>query len=66
MGFNRGPGGTWNVMTTGERRGGPVPSTTDATVLAYKGLDGVPLWLLSGIAVLALVIFGAVQIRKRR
>ncbi|MFG2811318.1 hypothetical protein [Streptomyces massasporeus] len=53
-------------MTTGERRGGLVPSTTDATVLAYKGLDGVPLWLLSGIAVLSFVIFGAVQIRKRR
>ncbi|MEU0896534.1 hypothetical protein [Streptomyces massasporeus] len=43
-----------------------MPSTTDATVLAYKGLDGVPLRLLSGIAVLALVIFGAAQIRKRK
>lgn len=66
LGFNREPGGTLNLMTTGERRGGLVPSTTDATVLAYKGLDGVPLWLLSGIAVLALVIFGAAQIRKRK
>ncbi|MFJ4359050.1 hypothetical protein ACIP25_22590 [Streptomyces massasporeus] len=66
MGFNRKPGGTLNVMTTGERRGDLVPSTTDATVLAYKGLDGVPLWLLFGIAVLALVILGAARIRKRK
>ncbi|MEU1916230.1 hypothetical protein [Streptomyces massasporeus] len=43
-----------------------MPSTTDATVLAYKGLDGVPLWLLFGIAVLALVILGAARIRKRK
>ncbi|MFB6849464.1 hypothetical protein ACFCXS_32040 [Streptomyces sp. NPDC056373] len=41
-------------------------SSTDATVLAYKGLDGVPLWLLSGIAVLAFVILGATWIRKRK
>lgn len=52
-------------MTTGERRGDLVPSTTDATVLAYKGLDGIPLWLLFGIAALALVILGAARLRKR-
>ncbi|MFI7140067.1 hypothetical protein ACIBQ5_20655 [Streptomyces massasporeus] len=43
-----------------------MPSTTDATVLAHKGLDGIPLWLLFGIAVLALVIVGAARLRKRR
>ncbi|MEC7054777.1 hypothetical protein RFN57_21155 [Streptomyces violaceochromogenes] len=40
--------------------------STDPTVLAYKGLDGLPLWLLFGIVVLAFVIFGAAQIRKRK
>jgi hypothetical protein len=43
-----------------------VQSTTDSTVLAYKGLDGVPSWLLFGIAILAFVAFGAAQIRKRK
>jgi hypothetical protein len=43
-----------------------VQSPTDSTVLAYKGLDGIPLWLLFGIAILAFVIFGAAQIRKRK
>ncbi|MFJ8593559.1 hypothetical protein [Streptomyces sp. NPDC093598] len=46
--------------------GGLVQSPTDSTVLAYKGLDGIPLWLLFGIAILAFVIFGAAQIRKRK
>ncbi|MFJ8053533.1 hypothetical protein [Streptomyces luteogriseus] len=41
-------------------------SPIGSTVLAYKGLDGVPLWLLFGIAILAFVIFGAAQIRKRK
>ncbi|MEV5440480.1 hypothetical protein AB0K80_31390 [Streptomyces sp. NPDC052682] len=39
---------------------------TDSMSLAYKGLDGVHLWLLFGVAILAFVIFGAAQIRKRR
>ncbi|MGW9451053.1 hypothetical protein [Streptomyces sp. NPDC055632] len=37
----------------------------DSTVLAYKGLGGVPIWLLVGIAVIALVAF-AVKSRGRR
>ncbi|MFC8290209.1 hypothetical protein ACFUJ0_00045 [Streptomyces sp. NPDC057242] len=41
-------------------------SATDTAVLAYKGLDGVPLWLLFGIAILAFVIFGIAQARKRK
>lgn len=39
--------------------------STDSTVLAYKGLSGVPLWLVVGIAVIALVTF-AVRSRKGR
>ncbi|MEU7283053.1 hypothetical protein AB0A69_30370 [Streptomyces sp. NPDC045431] len=37
-----------------------------ASPLAYKGLDGIPLWVLFGIAVLAFVILGVVQARKRK
>lgn len=37
----------------------------DSTVLAYKGLSGIPLWLLIGIAVIALVAF-AVRSRRGR
>ncbi|MEW1903659.1 hypothetical protein [Streptomyces sp. NPDC086147] len=29
----------------------------DPTVLAYKGLGGIPIWLLVGIAVIVLVAF---------
>lgn len=41
-------------------------SSIDSDVLAYKGLDGVPLWVLFGIAVLAFVVIGVVQARKRK
>ncbi|MER6037093.1 hypothetical protein ABT133_24790 [Streptomyces sp. NPDC001835] len=36
------------------------------TSLAYKGLDGVPLWLLFGIAIVAFIVFGVVQARKKK
>lgn len=41
-------------------------SAADKTVMAYKGLDGAPLWLLFGIAVLALVVLAIAQTRKRK
>ncbi len=37
-----------------------------ATSLAYKGLGGVPLWLLFGIAIVAFIAFGVVQARKKK
>jgi hypothetical protein len=43
-----------------------VQSPADTNVLAYRGLDGVPLWLLFGIAILVFVVFGVVQARKRK
>ncbi|GAA5080082.1 hypothetical protein [Streptomyces sp. SID10815] len=39
--------------------------STDSTVLAYKGLSGIPLWLLVGIAVIVLVAF-AIRSRNGR
>ncbi|MFF1447712.1 hypothetical protein ACFVYF_06105 [Streptomyces sp. NPDC058274] len=41
-------------------------STAASNVLAYKGLDGVPLWLLCGIAILAFIVFGIAQARKKK
>jgi hypothetical protein len=41
-------------------------SSGTPVTLAYKGLDGVPLWLLFGIAILAFIIFGVVQSRKNK
>ncbi|MFF7239952.1 hypothetical protein [Streptomyces collinus] len=36
------------------------------TSLAYKGLDGVPLWLLFGVAMVAFIVFGVVQARRKK
>ncbi|MGW7264903.1 hypothetical protein [Streptomyces sp. NPDC054842] len=41
-------------------------STAESTVLAYKGLDGVPLWLVFGIAILAFIVFTVAHARKRK
>ncbi|MEU3861923.1 hypothetical protein AB0F03_31945 [Streptomyces sp. NPDC028722] len=40
--------------------------SADQTVLAYKGMDGVPLWVLFGIAILGFIAFGVAQARKRK
>ncbi|MGV2920213.1 hypothetical protein RMO59_30280 [Streptomyces alfalfae] len=40
--------------------------SADSSELAHKGLDGIPLWLLAGVAVAAFIIFGITQARKRR
>lgn len=37
-----------------------------STSLAYKGLDGVPVWLSFGIVIVAFIIFGVTQVRKRK
>ncbi|MEV0125148.1 hypothetical protein AB0I16_27045 [Streptomyces sp. NPDC050703] len=39
---------------------------TGSAELAYKGLGGVPLWLLAVIAVVGLIAFGITQTRRRR
>ncbi|GEK01718.1 hypothetical protein ACWER6_18370 [Streptomyces sp. NPDC004009] len=36
------------------------------TSLAYKGLDGIPLWVLFGIAIVAFIVFGVTQARKKK
>ncbi|MET9550791.1 hypothetical protein ABZY36_36660 [Streptomyces sp. NPDC006627] len=41
-------------------------SFADSSELAYKGLDGIPLWLLVGIAIAAFIVFGITQARKRK
>ncbi|GGX81114.1 hypothetical protein [Streptomyces fructofermentans] len=41
-------------------------SSAGSTVLAYKGLDGIPLWVLFAVAIAAFVVFGVVQARKRK
>ncbi|MET7595744.1 hypothetical protein ACWERY_06665 [Streptomyces sp. NPDC004082] len=41
-------------------------STAESTVIAYKGLDGVPLWLVFGIAILAFIALAVAQARKRK
>ncbi|CAM5372892.1 hypothetical protein SALBM135S_02979 [Streptomyces alboniger] len=39
-------------------------SSADSSELAYKGLGGVPLWLLVGIVVVVFIGFGITQARK--
>ncbi|MEU1042350.1 hypothetical protein ACFYP4_05165 [Streptomyces sp. NPDC005551] len=41
-------------------------STAASTELAYKGLGGVPLWLLFVIVILAFIAFGVAQARKKK
>ncbi len=36
------------------------------TLLAYKGLDGIPSWLSFGIVILAFLVFGVAQARKNK
>jgi hypothetical protein len=43
-----------------------VQSTAAPTVLAYKGLDGVPSWLVFGIVILAFIVLGVAQARKKQ